>query len=502
MATYFSSLLTVLQPMNLAMLLFCSIIGVILGAIPGLSGGLGITLILPLTFALNTEISFCMLLGMYVGGMSGAFIAAVLVGIPGTPASICTCYDGYPMTKNGKASKALTIGLTASFMGTAISIIVATVLSGFIADIALMLGPWEYFSLCFMAISLVVSLSRGSIYKGLLGAFLGLWMSTIGADRVSNSMRFTFGNYNLFAGIPVVSLLMGMFALQMITTNYARGSQEMPDVDSQNLRGFGLKLKDFTENAKAIVTSLLIGLWIGFLPGMGGGVASMISYGQAKKMSKHPEEFGTGREEGLWASEVANNAGIGGALIPMISLGIPGDGTTVLLLSAMTIHGLQAGPMFISSNPDMAYLIFAGVLVAAVWVFIAELLTKRWFPKLLKAPYHYLYSVILMISFMGSFTATTSIFSVFAMIFFGALAILLEIAEIPSGPLMLAYILGTNLESYFRTGISYAKGSLLPFVTRPISCILLIIGIYSLLSPLVKHFWKKYKAGKSGTPAA
>lgn len=497
MATYFSSLLTVLEPQNLILLILCSVLGVILGAIPGLSGGLGITLILPLTFALSTEMSFAMLLGMHVGGMSGAFIASVLVGIPGTPASICTCYDGYPMTQNGKASKALTIGITASFMGTAISILVATVCSSAIADLALMLGPWEYFSLCFMAISLVVSLSRGSIYKGLLGAFLGVWLATVGADPVSNATRFTFNSYHLFAGAPMISLLMGTFALQMITLNFARGNQEMPDVSEQNLRGFGLKLKDFTANAKAIITSLLVGLWIGFLPGMGGGVASMISYGQVKKMSKTPEKFGTGHEEGLWASEVANNAGLGGALIPMMSLGIPGDGTTVLLLSAMTIHGLQAGPMFISQNPHLAYMIFAAVLVAAIVVFVGELLTKRWFPMLLKAPYHYLYSGILMICFVGSFSATTSTFSVYAMLFFGVLGVLMDIAGIPNGPMMLAYILGGNLERYFRTGCSYAKGSLLPFVTRPVSCILLIIGIYSLLSPVVKFFWKKYKAAKA-----
>ena len=497
MVTYFSSLLTVLQPQNLILLFLCSLVGVVLGAIPGLSGGLGLTLILPLTFALNTEMSFCMLLGMHVGGMSGAFIASVLVGIPGTPASICTCYDGYPMTQKGKASKALTIGITASFMGTAISILVATLLSGFIADIALALGPWEYFSLCFMAISLVVSLSHGSIYKGLMGAFLGVWLATVGTDRISNSMRFTFGNFNLFGGVPMISLLMGMFALQMIATNYAKGNQEMPDVDGQSLKGFGLKLKDFTENIKAIVTSLLIGLWIGFLPGMGGGVASMISYGQAKKMSKHPEEFGTGREEGLWASEVANNAGLGGALIPMMCLGIPGDGSTVLLLSAMTIHGLQAGPMFISQNGHLAYMIFAAVLVAAIFIFAVELLTKRWFPTLLKAPYHYLYSAILMICFVGSFSSTTSMFSVGAMIFFGALAILLEIAEIPSSPMMLAFILGGNLENYFRQGCSFAKGDMLPFITRPVSCILLIIGIYSLLSPLIKHLLAKRKATKA-----
>lgn len=497
MATYLASLMTVLQPMNLIMLWVCAVIGCILGAIPGLSGGLGITLILPMTFALNTELSFCMLLGMYVGGISGSFIAAVLVGIPGSAASIATCYDGYPMTKKGKAARALTIGITGSFIGTAVSIIVATLCSSAIADIALALGPWEYFSLCFMAISLVVGLSRGSIYKGLLAAFIGIWLSTVGTDQVTNQMRFTFGNYNLFAGINVVCLLMGTFALQQVATSYAKGTQEMPAVDMNGLKGFGLTIKDFVKSAKTIITSLFVGLWIGFLPGMGSGVANMIAYGQAKKMSKHPEEFGTGVDDGVWASEVSNNAGVGGALIPMMSLGIPGDGTTVLLLSAMTIHGLQAGPMFISTNPNLAYMIFAAVLVAAALIFVTELLTKRWFPLLLKAPYHYLYSAILMICFLGAFSASTSMFSVYMMIAFGLFGIILDFFEIPMSPLMLSYILGTNLETYFRRGCSYAKGDMTSFFTRPISCIFLIIGIYSLLSPAVKYFIRKNKSKRA-----
>lgn len=197
MEAYLTALTTLLQPMNFFMMFLCAMIGVVLGAIPGLSGGLGITLILPMTFALNTELSFAMLLGMYVGGVSGSFIAAVLVGIPGSGASIGTCFDGYPMTKNGKAAKALSIGIVGSFIGTAVSIIVAMLCSGFIANIALMLGPWEYFSLCLMAITMVVGLSNGSVYKGLMAAFIGLWFSTVGADIVTNQLRFTFGNHQI-----------------------------------------------------------------------------------------------------------------------------------------------------------------------------------------------------------------------------------------------------------------------------------------------------------------
>ncbi|MDO4620751.1 MAG: tripartite tricarboxylate transporter permease [Lachnospiraceae bacterium] len=497
MATYLSSLMIVLQPVNLIALYLCSIIGCILGAIPGLAGGLGITLILPLTFAMSTDLSFAMLLGMYVGGVSGSFISSVLIGIPGSASSIATCFDGYPMTKRGKAAKALSIGITASFMGTALSVLIATFASKALANIALALGPWEYFSLCFMAVSMVIGMSNGSVFKGLIGAFLGVFLATIGTDSVSNQMRFTFGNYNLFAGVNVVCLLMGTFALQLVATSYAKGEQEMPEVEAGSLGGFGLTVMDFVKNGKTIVTSFLIGLGIGFLPGMGGGVASMISYGQAKKSSSHPETFGTGDEEGVWASEASNNASIGGALLPMISLGIPGDGTTVMLLSAMTIHGLQAGPMFITQHADLAYMIFAAVLVAAILVFITEIFTKRWFPLLLKAPYHYLYSAILMLCFLGAFASTTSMFSVGMVIFFGLFGVLMDYFEIPMNCLMLSYILGTNLETYFRRGMSYAMGDATSFFKRPVSCILLLIGIYSLLAPAVKFMIKKMRASKA-----
>jgi putative tricarboxylic transport membrane protein len=229
---------------------------------------------------------------------------------------------------------------------------------------------------------------------------------------------------------------------------------------------------------------------------MGSGISNLIAYGQAKKMDKHPEKFGTGYEPGVWATEVANNAGVGGALIPMISLGIPGDGTTVLLLSAMTIHGLQAGPMFIQQNPVLAALIFLIVLISAIFIFFLELATKKWFPYLLKAPYHYLFSAILMISFMGAFSASTSMFSVYMVLAFGLLGIVMDMFQMPATPLMLAFILGGKIESYFRMGCSYAKGDLTSFVTRPISLIFLLIALYSVVGPVITKQIKKRKAAK------
>lgn len=485
------------QPLNFIMMLICAVIGCILGAIPGLSGGLGITLILPMTFALNTNLSFSMLVAMYVGGVSGSFIAAVLLGIPGSAASIGTCYDGYPMTKNGQAAKALSIGIMGSFIGTFVSCIVAILCSGAIADVALMLGPWEYFSLCLMAITMVVGLSNGSIYKGLLSAFLGLFLSCIGGDMVTSQLRFTFHNTNLYGGINVVVMLMGVFALQQVATAYSKGQQDMPPVDASKLGGFGLTLKDFTDNIRVIVVSLGIGLFIGFLPGMGSGISNLIAYGQAKKMDKHPEKFGTGYEPGVWATEVSNNAGVGGALIPMISLGIPGDATTVLLLSAMTIKGLQPGPMFIQTNPTLAALIYMIVMVGALAIVIIEMLTKKWFPLLLKAPYHYLFSAILIICFMGAFSSTTSMFSVYLVLVFGVLGVVMDMFGMPTTPLMLSFILGSKIESYFRMGCSYAKGDLTSFVTRPISLIFILIAVYSVIGPVISKALKKRKEAKT-----
>ena len=498
MQAYIQALGILLQPANFLVMYACALVGCVLGAIPGLSGGLGITLLLPMTFALNTNISFAMLIGMYVGGVSGSFIAAVLVGIPGSASSIGTCYDGYPMTKNGKAAKALSIGITGSFIGTFISVIVAMLCSGAIADVALSLGPWEYFSLCLMAITMVVGLSNGSVFKGLMAAFLGLFLSTVGADKVTNTLRFTFNNTNLYGGINMVCMLMGTFALQQVATAYAKGQQDMPPVDTSSLKGFGLTIKDFVSNAKTIIVSLVIGLFIGFLPGMGSGISNLIAYGQAKKMDKHPEKFGTGYDPGVWATEVANNAGVGGALIPMISLGIPGDGTTVLLLSAMTIKGLQAGPMFIKTNPVLAALIFLIVLVSAILIFFTEIGTKRWFPYLLKAPYHYLFSAIMMICFMGSFSATTSIFSVYMMIAFGLLGVVMDMFGMPMTPLMLSFILGPKIEEYFRTGVSYARGDYSRFLTRPISLIFILIAIYSVVGPIITKAIKNRRAAKNG----
>lgn len=485
MEAYFAGLLYCLEPMNFLIITAVIIVGIIFGAIPGLSATLGISLLLPVTFGLSSKLSFVILLAMWIGGVSGTFISAVLIGIPGSSSAIATCFDGFPMTKKGQASQALAIGMTASFIGSIASILIATLLSPVLADFALLLGPWEYFSLCFCAITLVAALSKENIAKGILGAGIGLLLGCVGLDPITGIQRYTFGTHNLSAGISTVCQMLGMFALCQVIRDYAKEQGKLPKVSGMDLKGFGIGITDIIKNIGVIFRSFMVGLWIGFLPGMGSGISNMIAYGQAKASSKRPEEFGKGTPEGVWASETANNASIGGALIPMMALGIPGDGITAMLIAGLTIHGLQAGPLFMVEHSDMGYLVFSCVLFCAIITFIIQALTKRWFPLILEIPYHYLYSVILTICYIGAFGVSNTVFNIYVMLGLCLLAVFLNIAGIPLSPLVLAFILCDDLEGYFRKGISYSRGSYAEFLTRPISLLFIAIAIFSVAYPVI-----------------
>ena len=472
MSFYLAGLATCLQPLNLLLIAAVVIVGIIFGAIPGLSATLGISLLLPVTFGLSTTTSFIVLLAMWIGGVSGTFISAVLIGIPGSSSSIATCFDGYPMTLKGKASRALAIGMTASFIGTVASVLIATVVAPLIADLALMLGPWEYFSLCFCAITLVAALSKGNIWKGIMAAGIGLFLGCVGLDPITGVAR------------------------------YAKGQGKLPEVKKSDLHGFGITMKDIVTHIPTILRSFFIGLWIGFLPGMGSGISNMVAYGQAQQASKHPEEFGQGCDDGVWASEVSNNSSLGGAMIPMMALGIPGDGITAMLIAGLTIHGLQAGPLFMTQQPDLCYLMFACVLVSAIITFVLEIVFKRYLPLILRIPYHFLYSVILTICYIGAFGVSNTEFNILIMLLWCFLAIFLNMAGISLSPLVLAFILSDDLEGYFRKGVSFAHGSYLPFVTRPLSLIFLLLAVFSVAWPYIAEARKKKKAAKAVASAS
>lgn len=478
------------DPMNLLLLLAGNIIGMIFGAIPGLSGTLAVMLFMPLTYSMNAGAAIVFLLSLWVGGCSGAFIGSVLLGIPGSASAVATCFDGYPMSKNGQAGKALAIGMVASFIGTFFSALAGAFLSQTVADIAFMLGPWEYFGLCFVAITMVLAISKGNMFKGLVSASIGLLLASVGFSPIDAEARFVFDNMYLMGGLGMTVVLIGVFGVSSIVLAYGKGFDPLPEVDTGSIRGIGITVREIKENLVNIVRSWAIGLGIGFLPGMGAGLSNLVAYSMAKNGSKHPETFGTGNPEGLWASECSNNAAVGGSMIPMAALGIPGDSTTALLIGALTIHGLEMGPMVFRNSGNVIYLMFFVVALCAVVCLVLQALGMRIFPQILKVPYHYMYPALLIISFISAYVDSSSLYKCGMMLAFAAVGILMAFGGLPTSPLILAFILGPTLESNMLKAFQNT-GTAATFFTRPISCVFMVVGICCVFSPIIKSMAAK-----------
>lgn len=487
----FSQVLSILfQPINLSLGIIGSVVGILFGAIPGLSGTTAMALLLPISFGMNAYTGIIFLGSTYVGAVSGGLISSILLGIPGTTSSVATTYDGYPMTQNGNAVKALGIGIVSSFIGTIGSTLVAMFFCPFIAKIALKLGPWEIFSLCFCAIILVVTISKGDMWNGLIASLIGITISCIGYSPIDGAKRFSFGIKTILSGVNTTGLVLGFFALCTICKNYAQNKTVNPPVDKTTLKGFGISLKELWQNKFLIIKSFFIGLWIGFLPGMGSGLSNQVAYASARSSSKHPETFGKGNPEGVYASEVSNNASVGGAVIPMIALGIPGDTPTSILLGGLIIHGLEPGPLLMSTSPTFVYVFFGIMLFGAIITMLLQFVGMRTFPKMLKIPYHYLFTAIAIICFAGAFSTTMSLNNCGLMIAMAVLGIFFAYAELPSASFILGFILGPMLESNLRKGLTYTDKGFLPFFTRPISGILLTVAILSLFLPYIRRVIK------------
>ncbi len=481
------------QPINLLFVVVGSVIGIIFGAIPGLSGALAVMLVLPLTYTMNTGSAIILLISLWVGGTSGGFIGSILLGIPGSPASVATVFDGYKMTQKGQTNKALAIGMIASFIGNIGGIVIAALLSEKIADVAFMLGPWEYFALCFVAITLVVGLSRGNIFKGLASASLGLLMTCTGYSPIDGVERFTFGSYFLTGGLSLFAVLMGVFGLSQILTDLGLGNYTTAKPVETEKKGLDLSFKEMLLQKWNILRSFLIGLWIGFLPGLGAGLSNLVAYSSAKNSSKHPETFGNGEPAGVWASETSNNASIGGALIPMTALGIPGDTVTAILIGALTIHGLQMGPMVFKNSGNIVYLIFAAVFIVSIFVFVLELSTMKYYSAILKIPFYYLYPALAMLLLINSYVDSNNLFNTSLMLLFAVVGVIMTLGNLPTSPFILAFVLGPTIESNMLKGFQYS-GTGATFFTRPISALLLFAGVASIVYPGLKSIFLKAKA--------
>lgn len=492
-----STLQILLEPVNLITALVANIIGIIFGAIPGLTGSMAMALLLPVSFGMKGYTGIIFLGALYVGGVSGGLIGSILLGIPGSTSSIATTYDGYPMTLKGQSVKALGIGIVSSFIGTVGSVLTAMMFCPLIASIALKLGPWELFSLCFCAIILVITISKGDMWNGLIAALSGVSMSCVGFSPIDGASRFSFGIKTIRGGINMTALMLGLFALSSVILNYARRETVNPPLEHAKLKGFGVSLKELFEHKMLIIRSFLIGLWIGFLPGMGSGLSNQVAYAMARSSSKHPEEFGKGNPEGVYASEVSNNAAVGGAIVPMIALGIPGDTPTSLMLGGLIIFGLEPGPMLMTTSAQFVYVFFGVLLLAALMTLCVQMFGMRTFPRILQIPYHYLFTAITLICFTGGYSLTNSINSCLLMVAMSLLGLFFSYAGLPRAPFILGFILGPMLENNMRKGLTYTADGFLSFFMRPVSGALLAIAILSLFWPALRERLERKRAARA-----
>lgn len=461
-------------------------IGIVFGSIPGLTASLGVTILLPFTYAMTAGEGMAILVAVFVGGISGGLISAILLNIPGTPSSVVTCFDGSPMAKQGRAGEALVLGTFASLIGGIISAVALVFLSSLLAKVALYFGPWDYFALGVMGLCVVVGLVAKDIVKGLIMAVIGLILSMVGMDSVSGVARLTFGQWQLNAGFSNLPTMMGMFAFAEIMMQLRTLRTKMTVTSPPKVPLFPKK-ESIVGKGKFYGVSGLIGTVIGILPGIGQTTAAFISYSQCRSMSKKPELYGTGCDEGVIASETANNAVCGGALIPMLTMGIPGDMVTAILMGGLVMHGLQPGPLLFKQNPDIIGIVFLAYILANVIMYIMQLGLMRVFIKLLKIPAYFLYPAVLLMCIVGTIATNNRIFDVGVMVGIGILSYLLASQGFSLVPMVLGYVLGDIIESNFRTAVMVSYGNVGAIFTRPAAVVFLVVGAFLVIRALLKE---------------
>jgi putative tricarboxylic transport membrane protein len=473
-----SGILSVLTLKIIALIVSGTVVGIVVGAIPGLTVTMGVALFLPVTFGMSPIEGLSLLLALYIGGTSGGLISAILLKIPGTPASVATCFDGHPMAARGEAGRALSIGIVYSFLGGMFSLMVLFFVAPLLANVALEFGPYEYFSIALFSVTLVAGLSGDSLTKGLIAALLGLVISFIGMAPITAFPRFTFGIDELDDGISLLPALIGLFAVsQVLEDAEATRVPAFVKVAKYKMAGLGFTLTEFVGQLGNFFRSSVIGTVIGILPGLGAAICNLLAYGIAKKQSRHPEKFGTGIMDGIVASESSNNASTGGALVPLMTLGIPGDNTTAILLGGFMIHGISPGPLLFDTQGVLVYGIFAALVICNIAMIIAMFGGMRYFVRILSVPKHILLPVIVALCVIGAFGLNNRVFDIWTMLAFGVLGWLMKKASMQTTPLLLGFILGPIIEVNLRRGLMKSRGDFMPFFTEPISGTILLLTV-------------------------
>ncbi|MGE4282991.1 MAG: tripartite tricarboxylate transporter permease [Clostridia bacterium] len=480
-------IISVLSDPMILLLIFAGVgIGIIFGSLPGLTATMAITMCLPLTYVMTPIAGMSVLVALYIGGISGGLIAAILLNIPGTPSSVATCFDGSPMAEKGESGKALGAGIVFSFLGTIFGLTMLLIISPVLAKIAIKFGPFEYCALAMFSLSLVITLTGKDLPKGLTSALIGVMLATVGLAPIDAAKRFTFGNVQLNGGFSLLVLLIGLYAMTEVlaTAEKTLESDDYTVKTDVRIKGFGFSLKEFFSQLYNSLRSAFIGLGVGILPGIGGGISCMLAYTVAKNQSKYPEKFGTGIIDGIVASETANNATIGGAMIPLLTLGIPGDSATAMLLGGLMIHNVAPGPLIFQKSGSVVYGIYTAMLLASVAMLILEFWGMRIFMRILKIPKSYLLPVVIVLCIVGAFGANNRMFDVWTVLVFGILGYGFIKAKFPLPPMILGFILGPIFELNFRRVVQHAQISPYAVFQQPIAIVFFIITILVIVFSL------------------
>ena len=470
----------VTSPRALMLIFFGTVIGIVFGCMPGLSSTMALALFTPLTFAFTPSEGIVFLIAIYVSSVYAGAIAAILVNIPGTPSAIATGLDGYPMAQRGEAGRALGLATIASFLGGMVGVTVLMLFSPVLAQVARNFGSWEYAMLALLGLTLISYVSPGSIVKGLIGGTIGLMLASVGEEVIFAYPRFTGGIAELGGGLHMVVLMIGFFGFAELFSQVEAGYKATVQ---QKVEGILQSFREVGSHGGTILRSSLLGTLIGILPGAGGSIASITAYGVAKRISPRSEEFGTGNPEGIVAGESSNNASVGGALVPMLTMGIPGDPMTAVLIGALMIHGLAPGPALFVQYPEFVSAIFLGFIIALVFMLIVGLAAARPFARLLSFPKPIVLAVITLMCVAGSYAIQNSIFDIGIALAAGVAGYLLKKVDVHPAPIILGIVLGPLLEVNLRRALLLGDGSLMPFLTRPLSVTMIVVILVIVFGP-------------------
>ncbi|GHE90800.1 membrane protein [Aliiroseovarius zhejiangensis] len=482
---------TLLTPMALFAVTIGVIGGVVIGSLPGLTSTMGVALLIPLTFSMPPEAGLAMLGGIYLASTYSGAISAIILNIPGTPAAVATLLDGHPMSQRGETTRALALATFGSSIGGVLSVIALLLLAPPLAEFSLRFGSPEYFLLAVFGITVIASLSAGAMSKGLMAGAMGLLLSTIGSHPLTGELRFTFGQPSLYDGIPMVVSLIGLYSIPEVISMISNRTNVMPQADVAGSKGALSYLGEVMARKFNVLRSSLIGIIVGIIPGVGCSVGGFLSYDAAKRASKTKEEFGNGSPDGVIASETANNAVTGGTLIPLLTLGIPGNPVTAVLLGGLMIHGLRPGADLFTLNADITYGFILSLLLANILFVPVGLIFARYCAKVIMVPREILAPCILAFAVIGAYSIRSSVDDILIMLAVGVIGFGFNYFSVPRAPLVLGLVLGTLAEGELARSLALVSGDvpafLLQLVTRPICIVLLILCAFALYQGVVQH---------------